>query len=123
MRQYFVLFVVLNFMFCLNMNKIKSQNELNSNKSKWESKGIENYHIKLKETCNCMMNGTYVIVVNNNVVDTVLPDTTIFPEINKDQYDHVTTINSLFKFIQYSITDNAEKLVVVYNEKMDIRKK
>jgi hypothetical protein len=98
------------------MDKNESQNELNVNKSKWESKGINNYRIKLKETCNCMMNGTYLIIVKNNIVDTVMPDTNLFPEINRNQYDHVTTIDSLFKFIQYSITDNAEKLIVVYNE-------
>lgn len=116
MRQYYVLLVILNFMFCLSMDKIESQNELNSNKSKWESKDINNYQIKLKETCNCMMNGTYSIVVKNDIVDTVIPDTNIFSEISKDQYGHVTTIDSLFKFIEYSITDNAEKLLVIYNK-------
>jgi hypothetical protein len=98
------------------MDKNESQDELNFNKSKWESKGINNYCIKLEESCNCMMNGTYLIVVKNNIVDTVMPDTNLFPEINKNQYDHVTTIDSIFKFIQYSITDNAERLIVVYNE-------
>ena len=117
MKPYFILFVILNLQFCINMDKINDQNELNDNKSKWEATSTKNYEIKLKSICNCMMNGTYLIVVKNGIVDTVIPDTAVYPEINPSQYSHVSTVESLFKNIQDAIDENAEKLSVVYNKK------
>jgi hypothetical protein len=116
MWKYFILFAMSTILFCTNSNKISYQNELNGNKSKWESNNIYNYQFELKEMCNCIMNGTYLIVVKNNIVDTIIPDTTIYPEINRNQYSLVPTVDSLFKYIQIAIDDNADKLSVNYNK-------
>jgi hypothetical protein len=116
----------LTFIFCGILEPNGDQIQLNSNKLIWEKLNIDNYQFNLKSGCQCIMSGEYKVIVKKFIVDTVIPDTSIFAPISRVEYPHVLTISSLFNEIQNAINGKAEKLSVTYNrdygypEKIDI---
>jgi len=109
MTRYTILLVVLLLFSCI---KPGENDDLSTNRSKWNRLNIVNYEFTLTINCFCPQErvGPHLIKVINNEIITV----------NNLPYDPGTTgelmtIDELFDFIAKSINSNPYKKTIEYN--------
>ena len=96
---------------CSDLFSPSSKSRLNENRDKWRAQGLTSYAFTLRQACFCAINGPVRVVVING---TVFSATQIS---NGQALDtrFVSTIESLFDFIERAIANHYAVLDVTYD--------
>ena len=117
-----VLIIFVTVVSCSSDDGDELQKELNRNRQLWASKKIDNY--KWSERLSCFCGGVLDrdIFVMNKEKDTVrfdnivLPANVNFNEIYEQVFNDSKTIEDAFGFIEELLTQEAESLVIEYEQ-------
>ena len=96
---------------CNDLFSPGDQSRLEENRDKWRAQGLTTYSFTLRQACFCGINGPVrVVVVNGSAVNATLISNgqTIDPRF-------VSSIESLFDFIQRGIANHSAVLEVTYD--------
>jgi hypothetical protein len=109
MIRYTLLLVVLLLFSC---TKSDEDNDLLTNRSKWDKQAISNYQFTLRVSCFCPQEvvGPHVIKV---IADTIA-------SVNDQAYDpstmgYLMTIDELFSYVGKSLDRNPYQKSIIYN--------
>jgi len=93
-----------------------AQRELNANRAKWESSGIDDYEFHLRVGCFCPPNIVFPVVIKVQNGVAISKEFAREPkEVTTDFFDRADTIDKLFGIIQDAIDAGADNLTVEYD--------